>query len=87
MNYKIEATNEQKQLTQELGLQIAKIRHDLGISRETLASKSKMHLQLIYDIESGRKNASIYMIARIARGLDLPLSDILKDIDLKTNWM
>ncbi len=41
---------------------ITKIRHDLGISRKRLASKSMMYLQLIYDIESGKKNASIYML-------------------------
>ena len=63
-------------LTLRLGLVIRKLRLELRLTQQGLASKAALHRTYISDVERGGRNVSIEILQRIARALDKPLSDI-----------
>ena len=74
---------EQSEYLKALGLQIVKLRKKKKMSRVTLAESLQTHTQYILDVEAGRKNPSIYVVARFARALDMSMPELLKSLSLK----
>lgn len=60
----------------KLGARIKKIRKEKKFSQEQLAAKSKLHRTYISDIERGDRNVSIKNIEKIAKALDITLTDL-----------
>lgn len=52
-----------------------------GISQERLATKAGIDRAYMGGLERGRRNPSLTMIARVAAGLDIRVSDIFKAIE------
>ena len=68
-----------------LGKKVRSTRTVSGMSQEKLAELSGLHSTYIGQIERGEKCPTIDSIYKIARGLDISLSDLFKDIESKTN--
>lgn len=58
-------------------------RVNLGVSQEELGNRADLHRTYISDIEAGRRNLSLRSLFRIASGLGLSVSDLLKMAESK----
>lgn len=50
----------------------------LGVSQEELGNRADLHRTYISDIEAGRRNLSLRSLFRLASGLGLSVSELLK---------
>lgn len=69
-----------KDLTKLIGLRIRMYRNEKGYTQEELAEKCNLHPTYVGQVERGERNASILSVEKIATGLDVPISDLFKDI-------
>ncbi|MET0625257.1 MAG: helix-turn-helix transcriptional regulator [Pyrinomonadaceae bacterium] len=58
------------------GLAIKQRRQEIGISQEVLAERAGLHRTYIGDIERGARNVSLENIEKLAKALQLPISDL-----------
>lgn len=65
----------------ELGLRIRYYRKQQKLSQEKLAELCSLHPTYIGQIERGEKNATIESLYHIAKGLNIPLSQLLAHIE------
>lgn len=63
------------------GKRVQKLRHELGLSQEKFALFIEMDRTYFASVEASRRNISICNIEKIARGLNVSLSDLFKDIE------
>lgn len=68
-------------IQEELGLRIRYYRRQQKISQEKLAELSSLHPTYIGQVERGEKNATVESIYHIAKGLNIPLSQLFADIE------
>lgn len=73
---------EEKILVTNLGLHIASLRAERNITRASLAKNAQLHVQYLFDVEVGKRNVTIYVLAKIARALDLTVSELLESHNL-----
>ena len=71
-----------KELLEQLGNHVRKIRLEKGMTMEELAYASDMELSQVYRIEKGKVNATISSLYAIAKGFEISLQDLLQDLDL-----
>lgn len=65
----------------ELGLRIRYYRKQQGFSQEKFAEICSLHPTYIGQIERGEKNATIESLLHIAKGLNVPLSQLLAHLE------
>lgn len=70
-----------KELLLRLGSKISKERQKRGITLEKLAYEMGMSKGNLSDIENGKRDLRFTTLRAIAQGLDLSLSQLLKDQD------
>jgi DNA-binding XRE family transcriptional regulator len=58
------------------GLAVKQRRYELGISQEVLAEQAGLHRTYIGDIERGARNVSLENIEKIAKALQISISDL-----------
>lgn len=68
-------------LQAELGLRIRHYRKKQKMSQEKLAELSSLHPTYIGQVERGEKNATVESIFHIAKGLNMPLSELFADME------
>jgi len=68
-------------LFQALGLRIRELRTARGWSQERFAEICGVHRTYMGHLERGEKNASLGSVARVARALEITLSELLSGID------
>ncbi len=61
-----------------LGGNVRKIRNERGLSQEQLAYKIGLHRTYIGMIERAEKNITLINIEKLANGLNVSISDLLK---------
>jgi len=66
------------------GLAVKKRRLELGISQEKLAECIDLHRTYVADVERGTRNLSLISIEKVAKGLDLSISDFFSKYVGKT---
>jgi len=69
-----------KQILVKFGKRVREERIKLGLSQEELAEKASVHRTYIGMIERAEKNITLENIEKIAKALDLDISDIFKDL-------
>ena len=69
----------------QLGGLIRKYRQKLKLSQETLAEKADIHRTYVSDIELGKVEISVTVASRIAKALNLSLSRLVKEAEVKIN--
>lgn len=68
-------------LSKEFGKRIKIERIKKEVSQEKLAELSGLHRTTLGTIENGKTSPTLDSIAKIAKALNVSLSDLLKDID------
>ena len=61
-----------------LGLAVKHRREELGHTQEQLANNTDLHQRWISNVETGKRNPSYGSLRRLAAGLDLSASDLLR---------
>ena len=62
-------------ITMLIGARIAQLRHQRGLSQDALANLINISRSYLAEVETGKRNASIRNIARIAQGLNMTLAE------------
>ncbi|MCH8824789.1 MAG: helix-turn-helix transcriptional regulator [Planctomycetes bacterium] len=65
-------------LRKRLGRAVRKLRKDLDISQEELGARASLDRTYISDIERGKRNPSLDIIAGIAKSLKVELSQLFR---------
>jgi len=63
-----------------LGERLSKLRKQKSLSQDELSSLSDVDRTYIAKIENGKANPSLEVLIKIARGLKIKLSDLLKGV-------
>jgi transcriptional regulator with XRE-family HTH domain len=63
------------------GSRIRELRLLKGLSQEDLADLAGLHRTYIGGIERGERNVAFLNIVRLAKALEIPLSDLMKGVD------
>ena len=64
-----------------LAKRIRELRKRRGLSQEAFADRAGLHRVAVGWIEQGRRVPSLLTLAKISRGLDISLSELLKGVD------
>lgn len=81
IKYKGKERNNIVEISVELGMRIRYYRKERHITQEKLAEICNLHPTYIGQLERGEKNATIESIYRIAKGLDIPISTLLENME------
>lgn len=60
-----------------LGLRLQRLRQERGLSQEELADRSGLHRTYVSGVERGVRNPTITVLEKLAKGLELPLQDLV----------
>ncbi len=69
-------------IAKRLGARIQKLRLEKGLSQEDLAFEADLHRTYISHIERGSRNITVAGLCKVAKGLKLEPSELLKGIRL-----
>lgn len=61
-----------------VGLNVQRLRRDKGLSQEELAERADMHQTYLSGVERGVRNASILVLARIAKALGVDVEELVR---------
>lgn len=61
----------------EFGGRVRELRKQRSLSQEALAARSGLHVTYIGQLERGKRNPSLESIEKIAKGLEIPLPELL----------
>ena len=64
------------QLQQAFGMRVRQLRRDSGLSQQKVALKIEMDRTYLASVEAGKRNISLCNVAKIAKGLDVTLSEL-----------
>jgi len=67
-------------LQRELGDRVRERRHELELTQAELAERAEMHYSYVGALESGVRNPSIDLVARLARALEIDLGDLVEGL-------
>ena len=69
----------------ELGCRIKYLRKLTKMSIETLAFECEINKNYLCDIENGRRNPTLLVLCKIAKGLNISLEELFKGIGNSVN--
>lgn len=72
---------EEDRLPRVFGEVVRSLRKRRGLSQEHLAAAAGIDRAYMGGIERGLRNPSLTTIARVARGLDMPMHEVLRAVD------
>jgi len=67
----------------EIGKIISFHRNERGLTQETLADLANIHRTYVSQIERGLKYPTIYVLIQISKALEVPLSDLIIELEKK----
>ena len=70
-------TNEERQIVRRFAMQMKSYREAKGISQEKLAEYANLHRTFIGSIERAEKTPSIVTVVKIAKALNINISDLI----------
>jgi len=65
-----------------LGVAVRERRNELNISQEDFAEQAGLHRTYISDLERGKRNVSIENVEKLAKALNLSISDLMKRVEV-----
>lgn len=65
----------------DFGHAIRTLRNNAGISQEAFAAMCDLHRTYISDIELGKRNVSLENILKMAKALNIQISDIFLEVE------
>jgi transcriptional regulator with XRE-family HTH domain len=70
-----------KKIEHYFGDTVRKRRQEMGLSQEDFADKAGIHRTYVSSIELGKVQVSIRIAAQLAEALEIPLSELWRDIE------
>jgi transcriptional regulator with XRE-family HTH domain len=67
-------------LLKEFGKRVAERRAELGLTQEEVGEAAGLHFTYVHQIEAGIRNLSLENLARLARGLDMDIGDLVEGL-------
>ena len=67
-------------ITHSFGNKIKQLRQNLGLSQEKFASKIEMDRTYYSQVEAGKRNISLENIYKIAKGFNISLEELFKNV-------
>lgn len=67
-------------IAKQLGERIKELRKETGLSQEKFALKIDMDRTYFATVESGKRNISLHNIEKIAKGLNISISELFRGI-------
>lgn len=67
-------------LQRELGNRVRGRRHELGLTQARLAFEAEVHYSYIGALETGVRNPSVDLVARLAKALDIDLGVLMEGL-------
>lgn len=67
-------------ISKQLGERIKELRKETGLSQEKFALKIDMDRTYFATVESGKRNISLQNIEKIAKGLNITISELFEGI-------
>jgi transcriptional regulator with XRE-family HTH domain len=67
------------EVQQRLGRAIRERRERAGLSQEGLADKAAIHRTYLSGVETGDRNPTVEVIARIAKALGIPIAALFRE--------
>lgn len=67
-------------IKEQVGLRIKELRQATGLSQEKFALKIAMDRSYYASVEGGKRNISIVNLEKIAKGLNISLSELFRGI-------
>lgn len=74
-------------LRQLLAKRLKRLRLARGWSQEVLAELCGLHRTYVSDIEQGQRNIGLDNVERLAKTLDIPVSELLKEEDVTGRYV
>ncbi len=68
-----------------VGINLKRLRQDLGLSQEELAFESGLHRTYISGVERGVRNPTVLVLEEIAKALKVPAAKLLEETPARTN--
>lgn len=68
-------------IEEKLGLRIKELRTGIKLSQEELAFRSDLHRTYISSVELGKRNISLRNIEKIAKALEVRISELFNKIE------
>ena len=65
----------------KFGKTLRRLRKKQGVSQEAFADKCELHRTYISDIERGERNVSLENIEKIARVLNIQISELFREVE------
>jgi transcriptional regulator with XRE-family HTH domain len=66
-------------IKEKIGIRIAYLRKQKGLSQEALGFESNVNRTYINDLEHGRRNVSVEVLERIIKGLGITFFEFFKE--------
>lgn len=63
---------------ERVGLNLQRLRRGKKVSQEELAHRAKIHQTYLSGVERGRRNPSLLVLERIAKGLGVDVEDLVR---------
>lgn len=71
-----------EQFRKKFGSRIRKLRKDRGYSQEDFAHECELHRTYMGGVERGERNISLENIYKIAKALDIQLSELFAELSI-----
>lgn len=75
----------EKEIRVKFGKTLRRLRKNHGISQETFADKCDLHRTYISDIERGERNVSLENIEKIAKVLNIQISELFREVETEND--
>ena len=62
-----------------MGTNLRRIRLSLSLTQEELSARSAVHQTYLSNVEAGKRNPSILVMEKIAKGLNVDVSELFRD--------
>jgi transcriptional regulator with XRE-family HTH domain len=67
-------------ICEQFGINLRRIRHERGFTQEELAYRVGMDVSYLSELENGRKEPCLRKMKEISQGLDVPLTELLREV-------
>jgi len=64
-----------------LGDEVRERRHERSLTQEALAHESGVHVNALKKLEGGKTNCQVLTLFGIAKGLDMPLAELIARVE------
>lgn len=75
----------EKEIRVKFGSTLRRLRKDRSISQEAFAGKCDLHRTYISDIERGERNVSLENIEKIAKVLNIQISELFREVETEND--